>query len=53
MIKEYSYTFKKDLLIELCILKFNDDLELKNKINQLLPKIEYLIEKFEDNTFYE
>ena len=52
MIKEYSYTVKNDLLIELLelgILKFNEDLELKNKINSLINKLELILDKLEYN----
>ena len=52
MIKEYSYTVKNDLLIELLelgILKFIEDLELKNKINNLINKLELILDKLEYN----
>lgn len=50
MANEYSYTYKNDLVIELLelgILKFNEDLELKQLINNLLSKIDNLIQLLE------
>lgn len=50
MVNEYSYTYKNDLIIELLelgILKFNEDLELKQTIDYLLAKIDNLIKILE------
>ena len=50
MASKYSYTYKNDLIIELLelgILKFNEDLELKQLIDNLLPKIDNLIQLLE------
>lgn len=53
MVNEYSYTYKNDLIIELLelgILKFNEDLELKQTIDYLLAKIDNLIKILEKNS---
>lgn len=50
MSKKYSYSIKNDLyieLLELGILKFDEDLELKSMMSQLLIKVDTLIEKLE------
>lgn len=47
MKEKYSYKVKNDLiveLIELGILKYEEDLELKSKINLLINKVNKLLE---------
>lgn len=47
MAKKYSYKYKNELyteLLELGILKFDEDVSLKNMILNLLSKVEELIE---------
>lgn len=46
--KKYSYKVKNELIVELLelgLLKFNEDLELKNKISNLINKIDKYMEK--------
>lgn len=41
--KKYSYRVKNELIVELLelgLLKYNEDLELKNKIDNLMNKID-------------
>lgn len=50
MVSKYSYTVKNDLiveLIELGIIKYEEDIELKNKINALMVKVEELLNNIE------
>ncbi|MDO5557801.1 MAG: hypothetical protein Q4G05_06170 [Clostridia bacterium] len=50
MVSKYSYTVKNDLiveLIELGIIKYEEDIELKNKINTLMVKVEELLNNIE------
>ena len=50
MTKKYSYSVKNDLyveLVELGLLKFEEDLELKNMMYQLLTRVNVLIENLE------
>jgi len=47
MKEKYSYRVKNELIIELIelgILKYEEDLEMKTKINQLLNKLNQLLE---------
>lgn len=47
MAKEFSYKVKNELIIELLelgILKFKEDIELKNKLDILLNKMELILE---------
>lgn len=47
MTKKYSYHAKNELyveLLELGIIKFDEDIELKQMISNLLSKIELLLE---------
>lgn len=51
MVNKFSYTFKNELIIELIelgIIKYMEDLELKNKISLLIKKIDKLIDNSED-----
>lgn len=48
VVKKYSYKVKNELIVELLelgLLKFNEDLELKNKISYLINKIDKYMEK--------
>lgn len=48
MRKEYSYSVKNELiveLIELGILKYKEDIELKNKIDKFLNNIDLILDK--------
>ena len=48
MRKEYSYSVKNELiveLIELGILKYKEDVELKNKIDKFLNNIDLILDK--------
>ena len=48
MIKEFDYTVKNDLyieLLELGILKYNEDIELKGIMCRVLEKIELLLQR--------
>jgi len=48
VVKKYSYKVKNELIVELLelgLLKFNEDLELKNKISNLINKIDKYMEK--------
>lgn len=50
MTKEYSYNVKNELmmeLLELGILKFNENVELTSKINLLIDKVEKMINVIE------
>ena len=52
MISQYSYTYKNDLIIELLelgLLKFNEDLELKQFMINLLLRVNNLIQLLEKN----
>lgn len=52
MISQYSYTYKNDLIIELLelgLLKFNEDLELKQFMINLLSRVNNLIQLLERN----
>lgn len=52
MANEYSYTYKNELIIELLelgILKFNEDLELKQFMIKLLSRVNNLIQLLERN----
>ena len=47
MAKEFSYKVKNELIIELLelgILKFKENIELKNKLDILLSKMELILE---------
>lgn len=51
MIKRYSYQYRSDLyqeLIELGILKYNEDQDLKNMIVDLVLRVETLLKKLEE-----
>lgn len=51
MAKEYSYNVKNELMIELLelgILKFNENVELTAKINLLMNKIDNMINIIEN-----
>lgn len=53
MVDKYSYTVKNDLLVELLelgIIKFNEDMELKNIMLSLISKVNELINYFEDSS---
>lgn len=48
MVKEFDYTVKNDLyieLLELGILKYNEDIELKGIMCRVLEKIELLLQR--------
>lgn len=48
MRKEYSYSVKNELiveLIELGILKYKEDVELKNKIDKFLNNVDLILDK--------
>ena len=48
MVKEFDYTVKNDLyieLLELGILKYNEDIELKGIMCRVLEKIEILLQR--------
>lgn len=48
MVKEFDYTVKNDLyieLLELGILKYNEDIELKSIMCRVLEKIELLLQR--------
>ena len=50
MTERYSYQTKSKLIIELLelgILKFNEDLNRNAKIDEILNKINYLLEKMD------
>lgn len=50
MTKRYSYQTKSKLIIELLelgILKFNEDLNRNAKIDEMLNKINFLLEKMD------
>ena len=47
MTREFSYPVKNQLIVELLelgILKYNEDMEIKNSINLLIKKVENLCE---------
>lgn len=48
MKKEYSYSVKNELIIELIelgILKYKEDVELKNKIDKFFNNIDVILDK--------
>lgn len=48
MKSEFSYNVKNELIIELIelgILKYKEDMEIKNKLNIFLNKIDLILEK--------
>lgn len=51
MAKKYSYNVKNDLyieLLELGAIKFDEDLELRKMITDLLSKLNIVVEKLEN-----
>lgn len=48
MIEKYSYDSKNELFIELLelgLLKFDEDIELKSRINKLISMLDILLER--------
>ena len=53
MAKEYSYNVKNELMIELLelgLLKFNENVELNSKVNLLIDKVDNMINLIKDNS---